>query len=64
MVPGIFQAVGMAVRWISEQIGRFPVPIEEVVYVKAYADPETARRLAHRPAAHALKFRRFQEERQ
>ena len=43
------QAFCISVRWLWQQIESFPVPIEEMVHVQAFAGADTARRLSRRP---------------
>jgi hypothetical protein len=46
------QAFRISVRWLWRQIESFPVPIEEIVHVQAFAGADTAWRLSRRAVRH------------
>jgi hypothetical protein len=52
------QAFRISVRWLWQQIESFPVPIEEIVHVQAFAGADTAWRLSRRPVRRGT-FRPF-----
>lgn len=52
------RAVSISFRWLWLQIESFPVPIEEMVHVQAFAGTDTARRLSRRSVLHGT-FRPF-----
>ncbi|MCX7363523.1 MAG: hypothetical protein NTV97_16950 [Alphaproteobacteria bacterium] len=44
---GLRHALGEAGRWLLQCIERFPIPIEEALWIEAYGSSEAARRLAN-----------------
>jgi hypothetical protein len=50
--------IGTSLRWLWLQIESFPIPIEEIVHIQAFAGANMAWRLSRRPVLHGT-FRPF-----
>ena len=42
---GLRHALGAAGRWVLHCIERFPIPIEEALWIEAYRSPERVRHM-------------------